>query len=66
MERIATRSELRQRPEAISEYSSVSASSEATLDSSGLVDKAEIESWLAARVSAQTCVIGHEDVFARL
>jgi hypothetical protein len=31
----------------------------------GLVDKAEIDSWLSARVSAQTCMIGHEDVFAR-
>jgi SAM-dependent methyltransferase len=31
----------------------------------GLVDSAEIASWLAARVSAQTCIIGHEDVFAR-
>lgn len=32
----------------------------------GLVDQAEIESWLAARVGAQACVIGHEDLFARL
>jgi hypothetical protein len=31
----------------------------------GLVDSAQIDSWLAARVSAQACVIGHEDVFAR-
>jgi hypothetical protein len=31
----------------------------------GLVDSADIDSWLAARVSAQICVIGHEDVFAR-